>query len=75
MPKQEENWEFMTMLQIPWHEAEKIDNESDRQFLLTKCSEVKDMMKRQQAMMEEQQKQMEQQQGQLQQQASNIVTP
>jgi hypothetical protein len=57
MTKQEENWELMTMLHIPWHEAEKIDNESDRKFLLTKCEQVKEMMKRQQAVMEEQQKQ------------------
>jgi hypothetical protein len=63
MTKQEENWELMTILHIPWHEAEKIDNESDRKFLLTKCEQVKEMMKRQQALMEEQQKQ------------SGIVTP
>lgn len=75
MTRQEENWEFMTMLHIPWHEAEKIDNESDRKFLLSKSEEVKDMMKRQQAMAEEQQRQMEAQMAAQPDGESKIVTP
>ena len=72
MTRQEENWEMMTMLHIPWHEAENIDNESDRKFLITKCEQVKEMMKRQQAVMEEQQKQAE---NQIVAPESQIVTP
>tara|TARA_Y100001970_G_C13559058_1_gene520589 strand:- start:191 stop:409 length:219 start_codon:yes stop_codon:yes gene_type:complete len=72
MTKQEENWELMTILHIPWHEANKIDDESDRKFLLTKCEQVKEMMKRQQQIQEEQQRQME---SQLATPESKIVAP
>ena len=47
MSRQEENWEFMTILNIPWHEASKIEDEADREFLLDKANEVKTMMRKQ----------------------------
>jgi hypothetical protein len=73
MTKQEENWELMTVLQIPWYHAEKIEAKKDRAFLLGKAEEIK-------AHFEEQQKQQAamaaQQQGGLHQMAtSNIITP
>ena len=33
LSKQEENWLMMTMLQIPWAEANKIEDPEDRKFL------------------------------------------
>ncbi len=41
MTKQEENWELMTILQIPWSECCKITDEKDRLFLLEKAVELK----------------------------------
>ena len=41
MTKQEENWELMTILQIPWSESSKITDKEDRTFLLKKAAEVK----------------------------------
>jgi len=41
MTKQEENWELMTVLQIPWSEAIKIIDAEDREFLLLKAAEIK----------------------------------
>ena len=41
MTKQEENWELMTILQIPWSESCKITDAEDRAFLLKKTVEVK----------------------------------
>ena len=41
MTKQEENWELMTILQIPWSESLKITDEEDRKFLLAKCNALK----------------------------------
>jgi hypothetical protein len=41
MTKQEENWELMTILQIPWSESAKITDEEDRKFLLGKANELK----------------------------------
>ena len=64
MTKQEENWEIMTMLHMPWYEANKIEDESDRKFLLAKCVQIKEMIKQQQ------QAQMEQQDV-----PSKIITP
>jgi len=49
MTPQEENWEMMTLLHIPWHHAKEVTDEEDRRFLLEKCSMVKDMMAKQQA--------------------------
>jgi len=48
MTKQEENWELMTILQIPWSEASKITNEEDRKFLLGKSNELKQAIIKQQ---------------------------
>jgi hypothetical protein len=48
MNKQEENWELMTVLQIPWSETVKITDEEDRAFLLGKAAEIKAMMIKQQ---------------------------
>ena len=36
MTKQEENWELMTVLQIPWSECLKITDNEDKEFLLKK---------------------------------------
>jgi len=41
MTRQEENWELMTILQIPWSESCKITDAEDRAFLLKKTVEVK----------------------------------
>jgi len=49
---------------MPWHEANKIEDESDRKFLLAKCVQIKEMIKQQQ------QAQMEQEN-----ESSNIITP
>jgi hypothetical protein len=48
MTRQEENWELMTVLQIPWSESAKITDEEDREFLLNKAAEIKTMMMKQQ---------------------------
>jgi hypothetical protein len=64
MTKQEENWELMTTLQIPWYHANQIEDQVDRDFLLNKAKEVKEYMT-------EQQKAYEEQQGG----GSSIITP
>ena len=48
MTKQEENWELMTTLQIPWSEANKITDEEDRKFLLAKAAELQNLIMQQQ---------------------------
>ena len=48
MTRQEENWELMTILQIPWSESCKITDEEDRTFLLKKAAEVKSAIMKQQ---------------------------
>jgi len=48
MTRQEENWELMTVLQIPWSESTKITDTEDRRFLLQKASEVKEAILKQQ---------------------------
>jgi hypothetical protein len=48
MTKQEENWELMTVLQIPWSETSKIIDKEDRDFLLNKAAEVKAAIMKQQ---------------------------
>ena len=48
MTKQEENWELMTILQIPWSECIKITNKEDRDFLLEKAVEIKAAIVKQQ---------------------------
>ena len=53
MTTQEENWELMTILQIPWSESTKITNPEDREFLLEKAASLKShiaMMQKQQEM-------------------------
>jgi hypothetical protein len=60
MTKQEENWELMTTLQIPWSEANKITDEEDRKFLLDRATEIKSLMMRQ---------------AQQEQVQSSIITP
>ena len=47
MTKQEQNWILMTTLQIPWHHANKIEDEPDRLFLLNKAKEVQEFMQAQ----------------------------
>lgn len=47
MTKQEENWELMTMLQIPWYEANKIDTREDRDFLLSKARQMREHISQQ----------------------------
>ena len=61
MNKREENWEFMTILNIPWSEASKIDDAEDRKFLLKKCAQVKKLL--------------EDAEAARKQQESNIITP
>jgi hypothetical protein len=46
MTTQDENWELMTVLGVPWTEAAKMSTD-DRQYLLNKAGEVKEeQMKR-----------------------------
>ena len=47
MTRQEENWEMMTMLQIPWHEGSKIDSKEDRAFLMEKAKQMRGHMEQQ----------------------------
>jgi hypothetical protein len=47
--RQEENWRMMTILQMPWRDAESIEDESDRKFLLEKAVEVETFLQSQQA--------------------------
>ena len=45
---QEENWELMTVLQIPWPDTKSL-SKTDRTFLLEKATEVKaEIIKQQQ---------------------------
>ena len=60
MTKQEENWELMTTLQIPWSEANKLTDDEDRKFLLERAVELKAHMR---------------QQMEAQQRASQLITP
>lgn len=50
LTKQEQNWMLMTILQIPWHHANRIEDESDREFLLGKAEEALHHMQLQQQM-------------------------
>tara|TARA_Y100000310_G_scaffold335887_1_gene419029 strand:- start:887 stop:1204 length:318 start_codon:yes stop_codon:yes gene_type:complete len=63
MSKQEENWRLMTVLQIPWHHANRIETEEDRKFLLEKATEVEGFMQQQQEMQQQQMQQQMEQQG------------
>jgi hypothetical protein len=53
--RQEQNWRLMTVLQIPWHHANSIEDESDRKFLLNKATEVEGFLQMQQQQMQQQQ--------------------
>ena len=57
MNKQEENWELMTKIGIPWHNCAQITDQEDRKILLSKVVEIEAQMK------EQQQQQQQQQQG------------
>ena len=72
LTKQEENWMLMTTLQIPWKDANAIDDEEDRAFLLDKVREVQKYMQGQEAMMQNQQMM---QQQQPPNKGSGIITP
>ena len=78
LSRQEENWMLMTTLQIPWKDANGIDDKDDRAFLLAKVKEVQQFMQRQQEQ-QMQQQQMQQQQMAAGQQPqapeSSIITP
>jgi len=74
MSKQEQNWMLMTILQMPWHHANKIEDESDRLFLLKKAQEIQIFMQ-QQEQMRMQQQQMQEQQDIIMPPPSSIVTP
>jgi hypothetical protein len=58
LARQEENWRLMTILQVPWHHANKIDDPNDRTFLMEKVDEVEVYLKEQ--MQQAQQQQMQQ---------------
>jgi|TARA_B100001105_G_C22285500_1_gene397209 IS4 transposase len=47
MTRQEENWEMAMLLQIPWHEAQKIDSQEDRDFLMVKAKQMREHMEQQ----------------------------
>ena len=70
MTKQEENWELMTVLQIPWYHANRIDDQEDRDFLMDKAKEIKAHFEAQQAEMLAAQRS-----GGVQGVAPNIITP
>tara|TARA_Y100000593_G_scaffold35778_1_gene69842 strand:- start:3816 stop:4118 length:303 start_codon:yes stop_codon:yes gene_type:complete len=74
MSKQEQNWLLMTILQIPWHHANKIEDETDRMFLLDKSHEIQIFMQ-QQEQMRMQQQQMQNQQDIIMPPPSSIITP
>jgi len=48
MTQQEENWELMTILSIPWPDSKKLSKE-DRAFLLQRAAELKDFLAAQQS--------------------------
>ena len=47
MNRQQENWELLTVLNMPWQDADKLSDD-DRRFLLSRVTEVKDHALRQQ---------------------------
>tara|TARA_Y100000310_G_scaffold332644_2_gene408619 strand:- start:84 stop:299 length:216 start_codon:yes stop_codon:yes gene_type:complete len=49
MTKQEENWELMTVLGMPWKDANELDGD-DRSFLVGRTVEVKAHALKQQEM-------------------------
>jgi hypothetical protein len=75
MSKQEENWMMMTTLQIPWKDANAIEDPEDREFLLIKVKEVQKYMMEEQEQMQKRQNELMQNQGQPQKPQSSIITP
>ena len=67
--KQEENWLFMSVLQVPWHHANKIEDPADRAFLVNKALEV------QQYLAAEQARQQEALMRSMESPSSGLVTP
>ena len=74
MSQQEQNWMLMTILQMPWHHANKIEDETDRLFLLNKAHEIQIFMQ-QQEQMRMQQQQMQGQQDIIMHSPHSIITP
>ena len=74
MTKQEENWELMSTLGIPWHHAVKIEDEADRTFLLAKAKELKERYIQEQIAMQRERQQLAEQ-GQALQQMQQQVPP
>ena len=74
MTKQEEKWELMTILQMPWGEANKI-KAGDRVFLLDKVVEIKKHIAAQRQQQAQQQQMQMQQQGQIITPSEEIFTP
>lgn len=70
LTKQGENWILMTVLQMPWHNANAIESQDDRNFLLEKAVEIHGHIRRQEEMMRLQMAQQKQQSGQ-----GSIVSP
>ena len=68
LTRQEENWMIMTTLQIPWKDANAIEDRADRDFLLEKVKEVQKYMQEQEAVMQKMQHQNQSPQ-------SGIITP
>ena len=54
LSKQEQNWMLMTILQIPWHHANQIEDKEDRDFLIDKAEEALRHMQLQQQMKQQQ---------------------
>ena len=72
MTTQEENWEMMTFLRIPWQDANNVTEEEDRKFLLEKCDQIK---KLHEMYAREQQEQEQQEEGGIVTPPNNIITP
>jgi PleD family two-component response regulator len=72
--RQEENWMLMTTLQIPWVDANRIEDSNDREFLMNKVKEVQKYLKEQESQMRAQQAEMMRAQNQ-QGGGSKIITP
>jgi hypothetical protein len=57
----EENWIFYMYAGIPWHEAKKLDSVEERQFLLSRCWEMKVAREEEQERANKREQQMEDQ--------------
>jgi hypothetical protein len=72
LTRQEENWLMMTTLQMPWKDANAIDDPSDRAFILEKVKEVQSYLQKHEEVMQ-QQMAMKEKLGHPSD--SNIITP